>query len=91
MLLWSIVESARTWDGKGCDRAMSDIYPMFIEHMFNRVSSGFSGYIWLDTKIVLKALESKDVSNYVSRFDIIKTFADLIIMIGQTFFDSPMP
>ena len=29
-------------------------YPMFIEPMITRVTSGFSGYIWLDTKIVLK-------------------------------------
>ena len=30
--------------------AVSDIYPMFIEPMITWVSSGFSGYIWLDTK-----------------------------------------
>ena len=29
-------------------------YPMFIEPMITRVLSGFSGYIWLETKIVLK-------------------------------------
>ena len=34
--------------------AGSDIYPMFIEPTITRVPSGFSGYIWLDTKIVLK-------------------------------------
>ena len=28
-------------------------YPMFIEHTITRILSGFSGYIWLDTKIVL--------------------------------------
>ena len=33
--------------------AVSDIYPMFIEPTITWVSSGFSGYIWLDTKIVL--------------------------------------
>ena len=27
-------------------------YPMFIEPKITRVPSGFSGYIWLDTKIV---------------------------------------
>ena len=27
---------------------------MFIEPTITRVPSGFSGYIWLDTKIVLK-------------------------------------
>ena len=34
--------------------AVSDIYPMFIEPTITWVSSGFSGHIWLDTKIVLK-------------------------------------
>ena len=29
---------------------------MFIEPTITRVSSGFSGYIWLDTKIVLKKM-----------------------------------
>ena len=29
-------------------------YPVFIEPMITRVPSGFSGYIWLDTKIVFK-------------------------------------
>ena len=33
---------------------VSDIYPMFIEPTITWVPSGFSGYIWLDTKIVLK-------------------------------------
>ena len=32
---------------------VSDIYPMFIEPTITWVLSGFSGYIWLDTKIVL--------------------------------------
>ena len=34
--------------------AVSDIYPMFIEPTITWVPSGFSGYIWLDTKIVFK-------------------------------------
>ena len=34
--------------------AVSDIYPMFIEPTITWVPSGFSGYMWLDTKIVLK-------------------------------------
>ena len=34
--------------------AVSDIYPMFIEPTITWVPSGFCGYIWLDTKIVLK-------------------------------------
>ena len=36
--------------------AVSDIYPMFIEPTITWVPSGFTGYIWLDTKIVLKNL-----------------------------------
>ena len=31
-----------------------DTYLMFIEPTITRVLLGFSGYIWLDTKIVLK-------------------------------------
>ena len=34
--------------------AVSDIYPMFIEPTITWVPPGLSGYIWLDTKIVLK-------------------------------------
>ena len=34
--------------------AVADIYPMFIKPTITWVPSGFSGYIWLDTKIVLK-------------------------------------
>ena len=34
--------------------AVSDIYPMFIEPTITWVPSGFSGYIWHDTKIVFK-------------------------------------
>ena len=37
--------------------AVSDIYPRFIEHSITWVPSGFSGYIWLDTKNVLKRKE----------------------------------
>ena len=36
--------------------AVSDIYPMFIEPTITWILSGFSGYIWLDTKIVLKKM-----------------------------------
>ena len=32
---------------------------MVIEPTITRVSSGFSGYIWLDTKIVLKKIKNK--------------------------------
>ena len=38
-------------------RSISDsvrIYPMFIEPTITWVPSGFSGYIWLDTKIVFR-------------------------------------
>ena len=54
-----LVESACTWGEKGSSSvlAVSDTYPMFIEPtitQITRVPSGFSGYIWLDTKIVLK-------------------------------------
>ena len=57
-----LVESVRTWDGTGCEidswqcRIYIYIYPMFIEPMITLVSSGFSGYIWLNTKIVLKKI-----------------------------------
>ena len=36
--------------------AVSDIYPMFIEPTITWVPSGFSGYIWLDTKIVFEKI-----------------------------------
>ena len=39
--------------------AVSDIFPMFIEPTITWVPSGFSGYIWLDTKIVLKKKKKK--------------------------------
>ena len=59
-----LVVSTPAWDGTGCefDSAVSDIYPMFIEPTITWVPSGFSGYIWLDTKIVLK--KKKLVKNY---------------------------
>ena len=54
-----LVVSAPAWDGTGREFdswAVSDIYPMFMEPTITWVPSGFSGYIWLDTKIVLKKL-----------------------------------
>ena len=39
--------------------AVSDIYPMFIEHTITWVPSGFSGYIWHDTKIVFKKVSNQ--------------------------------
>ena len=41
-------------------------YPMFIEPMITWVPSGFSGYIWLDTKIVLKKSCTSDNSMFNS-------------------------
>ena len=50
--------SAPALDGTGCEfdswQCRIYIYPMFIEPTITWVPSGFSGYIWLDTKIVLK-------------------------------------
>ena len=41
-------------------------YPMFIEPTIMWVPSGFSGYIWLDTKIVLtKKVQKKIYLNYL--------------------------
>ena len=36
--------------------AVSDTYPTFIEPTITWVPSGFSGYMWLDTKIVIKII-----------------------------------
>ena len=50
---------------------VSDIYPMFIEPTITWVPSGFSGYIWLDTKIVLKkrmSLKSSHDANVANMF-----------------------
>ena len=43
------------------------IYPMFIEPTITWVPSGFSGYIWLDTKIVLKKKKKKKKKKTVSK------------------------
>ena len=45
-------------------------YPMFIEPTITWVPSGFSGYIWLDTKIVLKKKVTQNlyVGQYVVYF-----------------------
>ena len=37
---------------------------MFIEPTITWVPSGFSGYIWLDTKIVLKKKDKKILETY---------------------------
>ena len=43
---------------------------MFIERMITWVPSGFSGYIWLDTKIVLKKMlinaQSASLRNFIA-------------------------
>ena len=43
---------------------VSDIYPMFIELTISWVSSGFSVYIWLDTKIVFKKRRDQKSMDY---------------------------
>ena len=44
-----------TWDGTGCEfDSLQCRICMFIESTITWVPSGFSGYIWLDPKIVLK-------------------------------------
>ena len=57
---WPNVESALTWDRTGREFdscTVSDIYiyiyPMFIEPTITWVSSGFSGYIWLNKKLLV--------------------------------------
>ena len=56
--------------------AVSDIYPMFIEPTITWVPSGFSGYIWLDTKIVLKKKNGKPLFRQF-----------LVFAIGETEFE----
>ena len=46
--------------------AVSDIYPMFIEPTITWVPSEFSGYIWLDTKIVLKKKVYSGTSHHIA-------------------------
>ena len=41
---------------------------MFIEPTITRVPSGFSGYIWLDTKIVLK--KNEKMRNFMTEMNI---------------------
>ena len=53
---YRLVGSAPAWDGTGCefDSWYCRIYLMFIETTNTWVSSGFSKYIRLDTRIVLE-------------------------------------
>ena len=43
---------------------------MFIEPTITWVPSGFSGYIWLDTQIVLKKANNLDLSQIVTLFGV---------------------
>ena len=43
---------------------------MFIEPTITWVPSGFSGHIWLDTKIVLKKANNLDMSQIVTLFGV---------------------
>ena len=71
-----LVGSAPAWNGTGCEfdswqcRIYIPNYPMFIEPTITRVPSGFSGYVWLDTKIAFlkKILGTVDVANMVVNF-----------------------
>ena len=53
-----LVVSTPAWDGTGCefDSWQLRIYPMFTEPTITWVPSGLSGYIWLDTKTVIKSV-----------------------------------
>ena len=54
--LWLSGIGSRLWRNRLWVRfpAVSDIFPMFTEPTITWVPLGFSGHIWLDTKIVLK-------------------------------------
>ena len=55
-----LVVSAPAWDRLWVRfLVVSDSYPMFIEPTITWVPSGFSGYIWLDTKILLTKKKKK--------------------------------
>ena len=47
-------------------------YPMFIEPTITWVPSGFSGYIWLDTKIVFKkkVMTCQSEVTFLRKYDI---------------------
>ena len=64
--LWPGGIGARSWDGKVARSSpgVSDTYPMFVEPMITRVSSEFSGYIWLHTNIVLKKYSQFVIFHY---------------------------
>ena len=51
---------------------------MFIEPTITWVPSGFSGYIWLDTKTVLKKRVNIETSEHVLGFHLISHFGESI-------------
>ena len=60
--------SARTWNGTGCefDSWQCQIYiPCSLSLRLSPM--GFSGYIWLDTKIVLKNKEHKEIGEITKK------------------------
>ena len=54
LLLWPRGIGARLRRNRLRVLVVPDTYPMFIEPTITRVPSGFSEFIWLDTKTVLK-------------------------------------
>ena len=62
--LWPRGIRVHLWRNRLCVRVLvvSDkSYPMFIEPMITWVLLGFSGYIWLDTKIMWKLFEWRGI------------------------------
>ena len=55
---------------------------MFIEPTITWVPSGFSGYIWLDTKIVLKKKKNESSENNLKIYS--KLIRNLITIIQKT-------
>ena len=60
---------------------VSNTYPVFIEPAITRIPSGFSGYIWLDTKIVLKKTYCM---SYVYPIQHCIQFKFVLSLLGQT-------
>ena len=58
-------------------------YPMFIEPTITRVPSGFSGYIWLDTKIVLKISHESSIPSTSCASYVWKTVSCCILLEGS--------
>ena len=64
---------------------MPDIYPMFIEPTITWVPSGFSGYIWLDTKVVFKKIRR---SNQTS--SILPYHCTIILVVQPLYYHRPL-